>query len=62
MNEDQVKGRAKKSKGKVRQKADESFGNESLQEKGRPAKNIGKARAAYGDVKQNIRKNDRIEY
>ena len=62
MNKDQVKGRARKSKGKVKQEAGKVFGNKSLQEKGKDAKNIGKAQAAYGDAKQNIKKNNRVEF
>ena len=62
MNKDQIKGRVRRSKGKVKQEAGKAFGNESLQEKGRAAKNIGKAQVAYGDLKQNIKKSNRIEY
>lgn len=62
MNKDQVKGRARKSKGNVKQEAGKVFGNKSLQKKAKDAKNIGKAPAAYGDTKQNIKKNNRVEF
>jgi uncharacterized protein YjbJ (UPF0337 family) len=62
MNKDQVTGRVRKLKGKVKQETGKVFGNNSLQEKGMAAKNIGKAQAAYGDAKQIVKKNKRIEY
>jgi uncharacterized protein YjbJ (UPF0337 family) len=62
MNKDRVKGRVRRSKGKAKQETGKVFRNKRLQEKGRAAKNIGKAQAAYGDAKQNIKKNNRVEF
>ena len=55
MNKDQVKGRVKEVEGKVKEVAGKLTGNERLEAKGRIEKNVGKAQAAYGDVKKDVK-------
>jgi len=56
MNRDQMKGRIKETKGKAKQIAGNIVGNRRLEEKGRMQKNLGKVQAAYGDVKNDLKK------
>jgi uncharacterized protein YjbJ (UPF0337 family) len=55
INKDQVKGRVKEVEGKVKEVAGKLAGNERLEARGRVEKNIGKAQAAYGDVKMDVK-------
>jgi uncharacterized protein YjbJ (UPF0337 family) len=54
-NKDQVEGRIKEAKGKVKEVAGKLVGNESLEAKGKVQKTLGRAQAKFGDVKQDIK-------
>lgn len=56
MNNDQVKGRVKEAEGKAKQVAGKVVGNKTLEEKGKLQKNVGKAQAGYGDLKNDLKK------
>ncbi|WP_027192699.1 CsbD family protein [Fundidesulfovibrio putealis] len=56
MDKDQVKGRAKEVSGKVKEVAGKVVGDKKLEAKGNIEKNVGKAQAAYGDVKSEVKK------
>jgi uncharacterized protein YjbJ (UPF0337 family) len=56
MNKDQVKGRIKKSEGKIKEVTGKVVGNKTLEEKGRFQKNVGKAQSSYGDLKKDLNK------
>lgn len=55
INKDQVKGRAKEAEGKIKEISGALVGNESLEAKGKVQKNLGKAQAKYGDIKQDVK-------
>ena len=55
MNKDQVKGRTDEAKGKIKETAGDLVGNDKLKAKGKIQKNLGKARASYGDIKQDVK-------
>lgn len=55
INKDQVKGKTNEVKGKVKEVAGDLVGNEKLEEKGKIQKNLGKAQAKYGDVKEAVK-------
>ncbi len=55
INKDQVKGRVKEAEGKIKEISGELVGNETLKAKGRIQKNLGKAQARYGDIKQDVK-------
>jgi uncharacterized protein YjbJ (UPF0337 family) len=57
MNEDQVRGRIEEAKGKVKEVAGNAAGKKDMERKGKATKIRGKVRAAYGDVKEEIKKN-----
>ena len=54
-NKDQVEGRIKEAKGKVKEVAGKLVGNESLEAKGKVQKTLGRAQAKFGDVKQDVK-------
>jgi uncharacterized protein YjbJ (UPF0337 family) len=56
INKDQVKGRVKEAEGKIKEVAGKLVGNQTLETKGTVQKNLGKAQAKFGDVKQDIKK------
>lgn len=56
MNKDQVKGRTKQVTGKVKEVAGKVTGNVRTEAKGMAEKTAGKAQAAYGDTKEQIKK------
>jgi len=56
MNKDQVKGRYKEAKGKVKEVAGHVVGNKDVELEGIIQKNVGKAQAAVGDTKANLKK------
>ena len=51
VNKDQIKGRANEAKGAIKEVTGDLVGNESLEAKGKVQKHLGKAQAAYGDIK-----------
>ena len=55
INKDQVKGRVKEAKGKIKEVTGDLVGNEKLENKGKIEKNLGKAQAKVGDVKQDLK-------
>jgi uncharacterized protein YjbJ (UPF0337 family) len=55
-NKDQVKGRVKEAEGKIKEVTGKLVGNQTLETKGMVQKNLGKAQAKFGDVKQDIKK------
>jgi len=56
MNKDQVKGRLKKTEGKVKEVAGKIVGDRFLEQKGRNKKAAGTVQAGYGDLKNNLKK------
>lgn len=56
MNKDQVKGRLQEAKGKIKEVAGRLTGSEKTQVKGNVEKNIGKARANTGDMREDVKK------
>lgn len=55
MDKNQVKGRIKETKGKVKQVIGKAVGNEELEQEGRIEKTGGKIQAEYGDLKEDIK-------
>ena len=55
VNKDQIKGRAKEVKGKIKEVTGDLVGNEKLETEGNIEKNLGKAQARIGDVKQDLK-------
>jgi uncharacterized protein YjbJ (UPF0337 family) len=56
MNKDQVKGRVVEAKGKVKEAVGKATGSETTQVKGKVEQVAGKTRAAYGDAKEQLKK------
>jgi uncharacterized protein YjbJ (UPF0337 family) len=55
MNKDQAKGRIEEVKGKIKEVAGKVVGNDDLALKGEIQKSGGKAQAAYGDRKEDVK-------
>ena len=55
MNKDQVKGRVKEAKGKIKEVAGVLIGNETMEAKGKVQRVVGQAQAKFGDVKQDVK-------
>jgi uncharacterized protein YjbJ (UPF0337 family) len=55
MNNDQVKGRADQVKGAVKEATGKVVGNRDLEAEGKMDKATGKARAGYGDLKEDVK-------
>jgi uncharacterized protein YjbJ (UPF0337 family) len=55
VNKDQIKGRAREAKGKLKEVTGNLVGNEKLQTKGKIEKNLGKVQAKIGDIKQDLK-------
>ncbi len=55
MNKDQVKGRYEEAKGKVKEVAGNVTGDKELEIEGNIQKNLGKAQAGFGDVKEDVK-------
>ncbi|HRQ65795.1 MAG TPA: CsbD family protein [Xanthomonadaceae bacterium] len=55
MNKDQVKGRMKTAKGKVKEAAGAMTGNRKLADKGKAEQAAGKIQRGYGDIKEDIK-------
>jgi uncharacterized protein YjbJ (UPF0337 family) len=56
MNKDQVKGRAEKTKGKIKEIVGKAVGNKEMEVEGKVQGIAGKTQAEYGDLKQDIKK------
>ena len=59
MNKDQVKGRIREAKGKVKRIAGEAVGNKDLVRRGTIEKAGGKIQAEYGDLREDVKKSRR---
>ena len=55
MNKDQVNGRVKEAKGKVKEVTGRIVGDKTMENKGKLQNTTGKAQAAFGDVKEDIK-------
>jgi len=55
VNRDQVRGRVKEAKGKIKEIAGRLVGNEKLEAKGEGEKILGLAQATFGDTKQKVK-------
>jgi uncharacterized protein YjbJ (UPF0337 family) len=55
MNKDQLGGRVKQAKGRVRQITGKLLGDERLQARGTAQDRLGKFQAKFGDIKQWVR-------
>ena len=55
MNKDQIKGRMKKGKGKVKTAAGKAVGNERLQFEGKVDEAAGSVQAGLGDLKSDLK-------
>jgi len=55
INKDQLKGRAKEARGKIREVAGQLVGNQALEAKGKLQKTFGAVQAKFGDVRQRIK-------
>ena len=56
MNKDQIDGRTKEIKGKVKEIDGKIVGNKEMEAKGKVKNKLGKAQAAFGDVKADVKK------
>jgi uncharacterized protein YjbJ (UPF0337 family) len=56
VNKDQVKGRAKEAKGKLKEVTGNLVGNEKLATKGKIEKNLGKLQAKIGDIRRGLKR------
>jgi uncharacterized protein YjbJ (UPF0337 family) len=59
INKDQVQGRVDEVKGAIKETAGKLVGDASLKAKGNIQKNLGKAQAKIGDVKEDLQKSSR---
>jgi uncharacterized protein YjbJ (UPF0337 family) len=58
MNKDQPKGRIAEAKGKAKEVVGKVLGDDDLARRGKIQKNLGKAQAEYGDLRESIKKTD----
>ncbi|MCQ8127578.1 CsbD family protein [Methylomonas rivi] len=58
MNKDQVKGRVEEAKGNVKEAIGKITDDETLEVEGTLQKTLGKVRAGFGDLKEDIKKSD----
>ena len=56
MNKDQVKDRVEESKGKVKEVTGKILNDDEMELKGNVEKKIGKVKAGFGDLKDDIKK------
>jgi len=56
MNKDQVKGRVEEAKGKVKEVTGKVLDDKGMEVEGNIPKNIGKGRAGFGDLKEDMKK------
>ncbi|MCD2451164.1 CsbD family protein [Methylicorpusculum oleiharenae] len=57
MNKDQVKGRVEEAKGKVKETTGKILDDKDMEVEGNVQKNVGKGRAGWGDLKDDLKKN-----
>jgi uncharacterized protein YjbJ (UPF0337 family) len=58
MNKDQVKGRVEEAKGKVKEATGVILDDKGMEIEGNVQKNVGKVRSGFGDLKEDIKKNN----
>ena len=56
MNKDQIKGCVEEAKGNVKEVTGKLLDNNEMELKGNLQKNAGKAKAGFGDLKEDIKK------
>lgn len=56
MNKDQPKGRIEEAKGKAKEVAGKVIGDKNLARHGKIQKDLGKAQADYGDLREDVKK------
>jgi uncharacterized protein YjbJ (UPF0337 family) len=56
MNKDQIKGRAKEAKGKIKEVVGRTVGNARTEAEGDAEQLVGKVQKTYGDAKNESRK------
>jgi uncharacterized protein YjbJ (UPF0337 family) len=56
MNKDQLKGRVRSAKGKVKEIVGKIVGNQRLESKGKVQKVAGEIQTSYGDLKDDLKK------
>jgi uncharacterized protein YjbJ (UPF0337 family) len=54
MNKDEIKGKAEKAKGYVKEEIGEAVGNPDLEARGRAERAAGKVRESYGKAKDKV--------
>ena len=54
MNKDEIKGKAEKAKGYVKEEVGEAIGNPDLEAEGRAERTAGKVRETYGKAKEKV--------
>ena len=55
MNKEQVQGRAEEAKGKIKEAAGVILDDKSLEQKGNLEKHVGKVKAGFGDLKEDMK-------
>lgn len=55
MNEDQIKGRVRETRGEIQNVAGKIVGDKKLERKGSIKKVSGKVQATYGDLKEDLK-------
>lgn len=56
MNKDKVEGRVEEAKGKVKEVTGKILDDKGMEIEGNVQKNVGKAQAGFGDLKQDLKK------
>jgi uncharacterized protein YjbJ (UPF0337 family) len=56
MNKDQIKGRVEEAKGKVKEATGKILDDDDMELEGNVQKNVGKVRAGFGDLNDDIKK------
>lgn len=59
LNKDQVEGRVNEGKGKVKEVTGKVIGDKKMEVEGNVQKNVGKVQKGMGDMKQDIKKEDK---
>ncbi len=55
VNKDQVNGRVEEAKGAIKETTGKVLNDKGMEVEGNIQKNVGKAQAGYGDIKQDIK-------
>jgi len=54
MNKDELKGKAQKAKGYIKEEAGEALGDREMEEEGRAERAAGKVREKFGQVREKV--------